>query len=217
MAMKLLVPTCAAILMLHAASGCTNLLVTPGASAEGTSTISYMADTGALFGTLGHYPPTNEFSRTTYDWDSGAYLGVIPGFTENGTRKETYNVIANTNEHGLSIGETTFGGNATLAGGPGLLSYGSVIWVTLQRAKTAREAITVMDQLMQADGYTSDGESFSVADPNEVWIMEVVGKGPQTKGSVWVAKRIPDGYVSAHANQARIRAPLVTDDPTTCR
>jgi len=190
---------------------CTNFLVTPGASLEGTSTVSYLADTGALFGSLGHLPPSNEKTRTTYDWDAGTYLGEIPGVNYT-----TYNVIGNTNEHGLTIGETTFGGNSTLAGGPGLLSYGSVIWITLQRAKNVKEAITVMDALMQAYGYTSEGESFSVADPNEVWIMEVIGKGPKRKGSVWVAKKIPDGSVSAHANQARIRAP-VTDDTSTCR
>ena len=207
--MKLLVVACATLL--QAASCCTNLLVTPGASAEGTSTISYAADTGALFGMLGHYPRMNETVRETYDWDSGTYLGEIPGFG-----KETYNVIGNTNEFGLTIGETTFGGNSTLSGGPGVLSYGSVIWITLQRAKTAREAITVMDSLMQTYGYTSDGESFSIADPSEVWIMEVVGKGPKIKGTVWVAKRVPDGYIAAHANQARIRAPLASD-PDHCR
>jgi len=207
--MKLIVAYC--VLLIAQADACTNLLITPGAHAEGTSTISYMADSGGMFAALGYYPPTNETMRQTYDWDSGTYLGQIPG-----AKHETYNVVGNTNEHGLTIGETTFGGNSTLAGGPGLLSYGSVIWVTLQRAKTAQEAITVMDELMQAYGYTSSGESFSIADPNEVWIMEVVGKGPKTKGSIWVAKKLPDGTVAAHANQARIRAPLV-DDPSTCR
>ena len=143
-------------------------LVTPGASAEGHATISYNADSGAMFGSLGYYPPTNEKERTTYDWDTGKYIGEIPGWN-----RTTYNVVGNTNEHQLTIGETTFGGNSTLIG-EGLLDYGSLIWVTLQRSRNVHEAITNMDWLTQAYGYTSSGESFSIADPNEVWIMEMV-------------------------------------------
>lgn len=134
-----------------------------------------------------------------YDWDSGKYLGQIP------QAKHTYNVVGNINEHSLSIAETTYGGLEELMHQPGaIIDYGSLIYITLQRAKTAREAIVTMGDLVAKYGYASEGESFSIADPQEVWIMELIGKGPNEVGAVWVARRVPDGYVSSHANQARI-------------
>uniref|UniRef100_A0A7S1L7R2 Dipeptidase n=1 Tax=Alexandrium catenella TaxID=2925 RepID=A0A7S1L7R2_ALECA len=191
---------------------CTNLIVTKGASADGSSIFSYTADSGSLYGTLGHYPAGKHPAgsrRKIYDWDSGRYLGEIE------EASETYNVIGNLNEHGLAIGETTFGGNETLTGGEGVMDYGSLIWVTLQRAKTAREAIATFANLTQKYGYVSEGESFTIADSGETWILEMIGKGKYEKGAVWVAVRVPDGYVSGHANQARIQQfPL--DDPENC-
>ncbi len=193
---------------------CTNYLITPGATTDGSAFISYAADSGSLYGTLGFYPaadhPPNA-RRECYDWDSGKYLGSIP------EAAHTYNVVGNVNEHQLTITETTFGGLGQFSSQKGaVIDYGSLIWITLQRAKTAVEAITVMDELMQKYGYASNGESFSIGDPNEVWIMEVMSKGEGELGSVWVAQKIPDGYVSGHANQARIRT-FVKDDPSTSR
>jgi dipeptidase len=176
--------------------------------------ISYNADSGSLYGQLYHYPAgTHEAGtmRKVYDWDSGTYLGEIP------EASETYNVIGNMNEYGLSIGETTYGGLSELNEGQdaALIDYGSLIWITLQRSKTAREAVTVAGELMAAYGYASEGESFSIADPNEVWIMEIIGKGKDALGAVWVARKIPDGYVSGHANQARITT-FPQDNPDEC-
>jgi dipeptidase len=144
--------------------------------------------------------------REIWDWDDSVYLGSIP------EANHTFNVIGNINEHGLIIGETTFGGNHTLDGhgSSAIMDYGSLIWVTLQRAKTAREAIHMMDALCQEYGYESDGESFSVADQNEVWLMELIGKGKE-KGAVWVASRVPEGFVGSTANQARTRQFVQTD------
>jgi dipeptidase len=163
--------------------------------------ISYSADSTGLYGDLAHYPAANHSSndtRSTYNWDKGNYLGEIP------EAAQTFSVVGNMNEFGLAIGETTFGGLKELEGQPGsLLDYGSLIWVTLQRAKTAREAIQIMGELVTEHGYVSSGESFSITDGKEVWINELIGKGPGEKGAVWVATRIPDGYVGAHANQAR--------------
>ena len=137
--------------------------------------------------------------RDVWDWDSGKYLGQIE------EAEETYNVIGNVNEHGLIIGETTYGGLSSLqVQSKAILDYGSLIYITLQRAKTAREAIGILDTLMQKYGYASEGESFSIGDQNEVWIMEIIGKGEYELGSVWVAQKLPDGAVSGHANQARI-------------
>jgi dipeptidase len=144
-----------------------------------------------------------------HEWDSGKYLGEIPQVLQ------TYNVIGNMNEHQLAIGETTFGGRSELSDSTGIMDYGSLIYITLQRAKNAREAIQVMTNLVKEHGYYSSGESFSIADPEEVWILEMIGKGPGNKGAVWVAVRIPDDCVSAHANQARIQQfPL--NDPENC-
>lgn len=195
--------------------GCSNLLIPGGSSVDGSTIISYSADAGDLLGAISHWPAGTHHAgemREIYNWDSGARLGAIP------EAAETYNVIGNTNEHQVTIGETTFGGLADLCANPicdktyGCIDYGQLIWVTLQRSKTAREAIKVIDGLMQAYGYASEGESFSIADPNEVWMMELIGKGPYAKGGVWVAVQIPGGYVSAHANQARIRS-FPRDDP----
>jgi len=195
-----------ASLLFRLSYGCTNLIVSPGASADGSTLFSYTADSGSVYGTLGHYPAGKHQpgeKRKIWDWDSGKYLGEID------EAPYTFNVIGNLNEHGLAIGETTFGGNETLHGGGGVMDYGNLMWVTLQRSKTAREAILTFDQLVKEYGYVSEGESFTIADPHEVWILEMIGKGKVEKGAVWVAVRIPDGHVSGHANQARIqRFPL---------
>jgi dipeptidase len=188
---------------------CTNLLITKGASKNNSNMISYSADAGGFMEPLKFLPAKDNAAGTMvelYEWDSGKYLGKIP------EAAHTYKVVGNMNEFQVSIGETTFGGRHELVDTTSLIDYGSMMYLALQRAKTAREAIKVMDQLMQTYGYCSSGESFSVADPNEVWIMEVIGKGPGGKGSVWVAQRIPDGYVAAHANQARIRK-IIKNDP----
>jgi dipeptidase len=143
------------------------------------------------------------------DWDSGKPLGNIPQV------ERTYAVVGNINEHQLSIGETTFTGREELLNPQGGIDYGSLMYITLQRAKTAREAISIMADLVEKHGYASTGETFSIADPTEVWMMDLIGKGPKRKGAVWVARRIPDGYVTAHANQSRIRQfPL--NDPQNC-
>ncbi|MDR1417232.1 MAG: C69 family dipeptidase [Prevotellaceae bacterium] len=191
---------------------CTNFIVTRGASKSGACLVSYSADSHVLYGELYHYPAaTHEKGamRKVYEWDSKKFLGEIP------EPEETYNVIGNMNEHALAIGETTFGGRHELHDTLGLLDYGSLIYITLQRAKTVREAIKTIANLIEKHGYCSEGESFSIADPNEAWIFEMVGKSsrevknakgkPFAKGAVWVAVRIPDGYVSGHANQARIQ------------
>ena len=144
-----------------------------------------------------------------YDWDSGKYLGLIDQV------EHTYKTIGNMNEHQLIIAETTFGGRSELADPNGIMDYGSLIYITLQRAKTAREAIKVMTDLTKQYGYFSEGETFSIIDKNEAWIMEMVGKGKKEKGSVWVARRIPDGFICSHANQSRITTfPL--NDPANC-
>ena len=188
------------------AQACTNFLITPGASVDGSSMISYAADSHVLYGELYHYPAADYpegAMREIVEWDTGRYVGRIPEVSH------TYNVVGNMNEWQLAIAETTYGGLEGLENPEGLIDYGSLIYITLQRSKTAREAIKTMAELVANYGYISSGESFSIADPNEVWIMELIGKG-QEKGAVWVALRIPDGYVSGHANQARITTfPLV--------
>ncbi|WP_294083127.1 C69 family dipeptidase [Proteiniphilum sp. UBA5384] len=191
---------------------CTNLLVGKKASIDGSTLISYAADSYALYGELYHWPAQQygpgEMLKV-YEWDSGKYMGEIPQVLQ------TYNVIGNMNEHQLAIGETTFGGRSELSDSTGIMDYGSLIYITLQRASNAREAITIMTDLVKEHGYYSSGESFSIADPNEVWVMEMIGKGPGKRGAVWVAIRIPDDCVSAHANQSRIQQfPL--NDPDNC-
>ncbi len=206
---------------------CTNFLVTPGASVNGTSMITYAADAHVLYGEL-YFTPAATYPEGTmlsiYEWDTNKFLGQIKQV------RKTYSVVGNMNEHQLAIGETTYGGRGELRDTTGIIDYGSLIYITLQRAKTAREAINIMAELMDTYGYYSSGESFSISDPNEVWIMELIGKGTKmvtkgrgknavtynaNKGAVWVAVRIPDGYISGHANQARIQQfPL--DDPENC-
>ncbi len=180
---------------------CTNFLVGKDATIDGSTMVTYSADSYSLFGALYHYPAATHAEgamRPVYDWDTGKYLGEIP------EAAQTYNVVGNMNEHQLTIGETTYGGREELVDTTGLIDYGSLIYITLQRAKTAREAIRTMTDLVAQYGYCSSGESFSIADPQEVWILEMIGKGVGNKGAVWVARRIPDDCISAHANQARI-------------
>ncbi|HON18266.1 MAG TPA: C69 family dipeptidase [Salinivirgaceae bacterium] len=180
---------------------CTNFLVTKSASTDGSTIVSYSADSHTLYGEL-YYWPAGQYKPGTMikviEWDSQKYLGEIP------QAPETYNVVGNMNEFQVIIGETTFGGREELIDTTGLIDYGSLIYFTLQRAKSAREAIKIMVELVTEYGYHSSGESFSIADPNEVWILEMIGKGVNNKGALWVARMIPDGYVSGHANQARI-------------
>ena len=190
---------------------CTNVIVTRGASADGSCLVSYAADSHWLYGEL-YFKPQADWATGSKlkvcDWDSGKYLGEIEQV------QHTYKTIGNMNEHQLIIAETTFGGRHGLNNPDAIMDYGSLIYITLQRARTAREAIRLMDELTQKYGYYSEGESFSIADKEEAWIMEMVGKGAE-KGSVWVARRIPDGYISGHANQSRITTfPL--DDPDNC-
>ena len=195
------------------ASACTNFLITKGASTDGSTMISYAADSHVLYGELYHYPAADYpegAMRDLYDWDSGKYLGQIPEV------RHTYNVVGNMNEWQLAIGETTYGGLECLWEGEGLMDYGTLIYISLQRCKTAREAIRNIAELTAKYGYISEGESFSIADTEEVWIMEMIGKGKFEKGMVWVARRIPDGYVCGHANQARITTfPLAKKNKTS--
>lgn len=191
---------------------CTNFLVSKGASADGSTMITYAADSHVLYGELYHWP-ASDWERGSmmdiHEWDTGKYLGKIPQVAH------TYSVIGNMNEFQLAIGETTYGGRSELRNPRGIMDYGSLIYTTLQRAKNAREAINTIVDLCDKYGYYSSGESFSIADPNEVWIMELIGKGPGNNGLLWVAHKVPDGYVSAHANQARITTfPL--NDPENC-
>ena len=183
------------------APACTNLIVGKNASTDGSTIVSYSADSYGLFGELYHYPAGVHPKGTminVYEWDTGKYLGQIE------QARQTYNVIGNMNEFQLTIGETTFGGRPELVDTLGLIDYGSLIYLGLQRSRTAREAIRVMTDLVEEYGYYSSGESFTIADPNEVWIMEMIGKGPGGRGAVWVAVRVPDDCISAHANQSRI-------------
>lgn len=181
---------------------CTNFIVGKKASADGSVICSYNADDYGLFIGLCHYPAGKHEKgsvRKIYDWDTNVYHGQIP------EAEVTYNVIGNINEYQVSIGETTFGGREELVDTTGILDYGSLIYIALQRSKNAREAIKVMTTLTDKYGYCSGGETFTICDPNEAWIMEMIGKGPGRKGTVWVAVRIPDDAICAHANQSRIR------------
>ena len=180
---------------------CSNLIVGKKASVDGSVMVSYNADDYGMFGRLCHYPAGKHSAgemRKIFDWDSGAYHGEIP------EAPVTYNVIGNINEYQVSIGETTYGGREEMVDTTGIIDYGSLIYLALQRSKTAREAISVMTNLVEKYGYCSEGETFSICDPNEAWIMEMMGTGAGSKGVVWVAMRIPDDAICAHANQSRI-------------
>jgi dipeptidase len=182
-------------------NACTNFIITKGATKDGSVMITYSADSHVLYGELYYWPAKNWPAGTyvdIYEWDTGKYLGKIP------QKAHTYSVVGNMNQHQVSIGETTFGGRPELADSTGIIDYGTLIYFTLQRAKNAREAIVNFSQLLTDYGYASSGESFSIGDANEAWILELVGKGQGKKGAVWVARRIPDGYISGHANHPRI-------------
>jgi dipeptidase len=191
---------------------CTNLLITKGATTDGSVMISYVADSHTLYGEL-CFRPAMKYNRgeymEIYEWETGKYLGRIR------QAKTTYQVVGNMNEYQVAIGETTFTGREELQDTTGILDYGSLMYIALQRARTAREAIRVMTDLVAEYGYHSTGESFSISDASEVWIMEMIGKGLGNKGVVWVAQRIPDGYVSGHANQSRITT-FPKNDPENC-
>ncbi|HBC78077.1 MAG TPA: dipeptidase [Bacteroidales bacterium] len=204
--------TVAGIFAGQTSTACTNYIVTRGASKTGSVMITYSADSHVLYGEL-YYWPSRDYPDgawlDVYEWDTGKYMGKIKQV------RHTYSVVGNMNEHQLSIGETTYGGIEGLVDPDAIVDYGSLIYITLQRAKNAREAIKVMSELVSEYGYASSGESFSIADPNEAWIFEIIGKGKGNKGAVWVARLIPDGYVSGHANQARIQTfPLATGKKT---
>ena len=210
-----------AILMTSGIEGntCTNVIVSRGASKDGSVLVSYAADSHYLFGEL-YYKKAADWKAGTmlkiYDWDSNRYLGEIEQVPH------TYQTVGNMNEHQVIITETTWGGRPELEDKKGGIDYGSLIYIALQRAKTAREAIDVIVELANEYGYASEGETFSIADKNEAWIMELIGKGMNirngvnvNKGIVWVAMRVPDGAICAHANQARIgKFPL--NDPDNC-
>ncbi len=210
----------AVLLSFNVSDACTNILITKGASKDGSVMVTYSADSHTLYGELYH-TPANIFPKgsklSISEWDTGKYLGEISQI------EKTFSTMGNMNEHQLIITETTFGGRDELVDTTGVMDYGSLIYITLQRAKTAREAIKIIADLVAEYGYASSGESFSIADKDEVWIMEMIGKGTKlnkkgvnvNKGANWVAVRIPDGYVSAHANQSRITGfPL--NDPENC-
>lgn len=201
------------ILHLQFIYGGTNILVGKDASEDGSTFCTYSADSYYLYGELSFYPNT-DYSKYTmmdiYGWDTHKYQGKIEQVAN------TYAVLGNINEHQVCITESTFGGRKELIDTTGVLDYGNLIYITLQRAKTAQEAIQVMSDLVNRYGYCSSGETFSIADPNEIWIMEMIGKGPDVKGAVWVALRVPDDCVSAHANHSRITTfPL--NDRANCR
>ena len=183
------------------AEACSNFIVGKKASVDGSVMCSYSADDYGMFQYLCHYPAAKHAKgemRKIFDWDSNKYYGEIP------EAAETYNVIGNINEWQVTIGETTYGGREEMVDSTGIMDYGSLIYVALQRSKTAREAIKVMTSLANTYGYNSGGETFTICDPNEAWIMEMMGKGAGSKGAVWVALRIPDDAICAHANQSRI-------------
>ncbi len=208
MRLKLFVSILAILISTIKSESCTNLLITKGASADGSTMVSYSADSHTRYGTLVYYPAAT-YSKGSmlkvYEWGKDRYLGEIPQV------EKTYRVIGNMNEHQVVIGESTWGGLKSQLDPQGLLDYGSLMYIALQRAKTAREAIEVMTTLANKYGYASSGESISICDPNEVWFLEMIGRAPKivngqniNKGMVWVAIKLPEGTISAHANQARI-------------
>ena len=197
----ILMVTCAIMLSGMEAFACTGLLVGKKASVDGSVMISYAADSHTLYGELYRWPAATWPKGAMLDiieWDTHKPLGQIPQV------EQTYSVVGNMNEHQVAITESTFGGRPELVDTTGIMDYGSLIYVTLQRSKTAREAIRIMTDLVKEHGYYSSGETFSIADKNEAWVMELIGKGTGNKGAVWVAIRVPDDCISAHANQSRI-------------
>lgn len=183
------------------ANACTNFLISKGATVDGSTMITYAADSHVLYGEMyytpaGVHPPGSMLD--VYEWDTGDFLGQIEQVPQ------TYSVVGNMNEYQVSIGETTWGGRLELMDPEAKVDYGSLMYITLQRARTAREAVGVMTDLVARYGYYSEGETFSIGDPDEVWIMDMIGKGPGNTGALWVARRIPDGYISGHANAPRI-------------
>lgn len=207
-----MIAACLSVFSASDADACTGLLVGKKASTDGSVMISYAADSHTLYGELYRWPaatwPEGSMLQIK-EWDTGKPLGEIPQV------RQTYSVVGNMNEHQVAITESTFGGRPELVNPKGIMDYGSLIYVALQRSKTAREAIKVMTDLVAEYGYYSSGESFSIADKNEAWIMEMIGKGPDKKGAVWVAIRIPDDCISAHANQSRIQQ-IPFDDKENC-
>ena len=207
----LTIALCAALLSSIPADACTNVIITRGASTDGSSIVSYAADSHVLYGELYFHPAAK--------WKAGAMLPITEWDTYRPTGQipqvaQTFQTMGNMNQHQLIIAETTWGGREEQVNEDGVMDYGSLIYVTLQRARTAREAISTIVELANTYGYPSEGETFSIADTEEAWIMDLVGKGKE-KGIVWVARRVPDGYICAHANQCRItRFPL--DDPQNC-
>ena len=183
------------------ALACTNMLVGKKASVNGATMISYNADSHTLYGEL-YFTPAADHApgamRKVIEWDTNKPLGEIP------QPAHTYRVVGNVNEWQVTIAESTWGGRHRLSDENGIIDYGSLIYIALERSKTAREAIDVMTSLVSEYGYYSSGETFSIGDPNEIWVMDLVGKGTGNTGAVWVAQRIPDDCISAHANQARI-------------
>lgn len=210
---KLLLAAALLLAFITGSEACTNMIVGKKASADGSVLVSYNNDAYGFCGYLRHYPAATYPKGTMLDvyniGSAGNYLGKIPQV------EQTYNVVGNLNEHQVFIGETTFGGRKELRDSTGIIDYGSLMYIALQRSKTAREAIKVMTGLINDYGYESTGETFTIADKNEAWIMEMIGKGPGSKGAVWVAVRIPDDCICAHANQSRIhKFPL--NDPENC-
>lgn len=198
---KVLATAIAAICSVQITLACTNIIVGKKASKDGSVFVSYSADSYGAYGVMQHYNASTHKKgdkRIVRDWETNKYLGEID------EAPVTYNVVGNINEFQLTIAETTFGGREELVDTTGIIDYGSLIYITLQRAKTAREAIKIMDELVNRYGYCSEGETFSIADPNEAFIMEMVGKAGKERGAVWVAVRIPDEAVCVHANQSRI-------------
>src|SRR5512133_439964 len=194
------------------ARACTNFLITKGATKDGSTMITYSADSHVLYGELYYWPEMVWKAGSmldVYEWDTGKFLGKIE------QAPATYSVVGNMNRFQVAIGETTYGGRSVLGNPDGIIDYGSLIYIALQRAKNPREAIHMIVTLTERYGYCSSGESFSISDPNEVWIMELIGKGPGKKGLAFVARRIPDGYISGHANQARIQTFPLADGKTS--
>lgn len=203
---QILLSTLLAISM--ASIACTNFIVAKGASTDGSVICTYNADDYGMFLNLYHFSAATHprgTMRQVYDWDSSEYHGEIP------EAPVTYNVIGNINEYQVTIGETTYGGRKEMVDPTGILDYGSLIYITLQRSRSAREAISIMTTLAETYGYNSSGETFTICDANEAWIMEMMGKGPGSKGVVWVAMRVPDNAICAHANQSRIGKFDMTD------